>query len=107
MLKGYTKNSKQKLPWTQELEQIYYRFKDAVANCGKLFFVDDDKPIFLNTDASYHGIGATLYQMDEEGKKIPIQFISKKLNSTELGWNIVEKEAYSIFYAIMKLDHLY
>ena len=60
----------------------------------------------MNTDASYHGIGATLYQMDEEGKKIPIQFISKKLNSTELGWNIVEKEAYSIFYAIMKLDHL-
>ena len=106
MLKGYTKKSRHKLPWTENLKQVYYTFKDAVANCGKLFFVDEDKPIFLNTDASYHGIGATLYQMDEEGNKIPIQFISKKLNVTELGWNIVEKEAYSIFYAIMKLDHL-
>ena len=48
----------------------------------------------------------SLYQLDEEGKKIPIQFISKKLNTTELGWNIVEKEMYSIFYSIMKLDHL-
>ena len=106
MLKGYTKKSRHKLPWTENLKQTYYTFKDAVANCGKLFFVDEDKPIFLNTDASYHGIGAALYQMDEEGMKIPIQFISKKLNVTELGWNIVEKEAYSIFYAIMKLDHL-
>ena len=34
------------------------------------------------------------------------QFISKRLNVTEFGWNIVEKETYSIFYAIMKLDHL-
>ena len=34
------------------------------------------------------------------------EFISKKLNKTELGWNIVEKEMYSIFYSIMKLDHL-
>ena len=44
--------------------------------------------------------------MNEEGNKIPIQFISKKLNPTEFGRNIVEKEAYSIFYAMMKLDHL-
>ena len=76
---------------------------------GKLWevvFVDDDKPIFLNTDASSYGIGSTLYQLDENNKKIPIQFISKKLNETELKWNIVEKEAYAIFYSMMKLDHL-
>ena len=106
MLQGYTKGSRQKLHWTDQLEETYYTFKDAVANCGKLFFVDEQKPIYLNTDASSYGIGATLYQIDEEGHKIPIQFISKKLNKTELNWNIVEKEAYSIFYAIMKLDHL-
>ena len=106
MIKGYTKNSRQKLLWTDELEKVYYQFKDAVANCGKLFFVDDDKPIFLNTDASSYGIGSTLYQLDENNKKIPIQFISKKLNETELKWNIVEKEAYAIFYSMMKLDHL-
>ena len=58
MIKGYTKNSRQKQLWTDELEKVYYQCKDAVANCGKLFFVDDDKPIFLNTDASSYGIGS-------------------------------------------------
>ena len=106
MISNYSKRSRQKLQWTDELRHIYEKFKSQVENCGKLFFVDEKKPVFLNTDASNHGIGASLYQLDEEGKKIPIQFISKKLNKTELGWNIVEKEMYSIFYSIMKLDHL-
>ena len=106
MISNYSKRSRQKLQWTDELRHIYEKFKSQVENCGKLFFVDEEKPVFLNTDASNHGIGASLYQLDEEGKKIPIQFISKKLNKTELGWNIVEKEMYSIFYSIMKLDHL-
>ena len=48
---------------------------------------------------------SALYQL-KKNKKIPIQFISKKLNETELKWNIVEKEAYAIFYSMMKLDHL-
>ena len=39
---------------------------------------------------------SALYQLDKKNKKIPIQFISKKLNETELKWNIVEKEAYPI-----------
>ena len=49
---------------------------------------------------------SALYQLDK--KKIKkFQFISKKLNETELKWNIVEKEAYAIFYSMMKLDHLF
>ena len=47
MIKGYTKGSRQKLQWTSDLEKVYYQFKDAVANCGKLF-VDDDKLMTTN-----------------------------------------------------------
>ena len=72
MISNYSKRSRQKLRWTDELFQIYEKFKSQVENCGKLFFVDEDKPIFLNADASNHGVGASLYQLDEEGKKIPI-----------------------------------
>ena len=106
VIAGYTKRSRQKLQWTDELLRTYETFKSNVENCTKLFFVDEQKPVFLNTDASNHGIGASLFQVDDVNKKIPIQLISKKLNNTELGWNIVEKEMYSIFYAMMKLDHL-
>ena len=48
---------------------------------------------------------SALYQLDKKIKKF--QFISKKLNETELKWNIVEKEAYAIFYSMMKLDHVF
>ena len=39
-------------------------------------------------------------------KKFQYNSFPKKLNETELKWNIVEKEAYAIFYSMMKLDHL-
>ena len=76
MIAGYTKNSRQKLQWTNELRLTYERFKSNVENCTKLFFLDDHKSIFLNTDASNHGIGATLFQVDEAGKKIRRHLLS-------------------------------
>ena len=77
----------------------------------------DHVPSYVQTSALLHEMTnvhlrmaldrrSALYQLDKKNKKIPIQFISKKLNETELKWNIVEKEAYAIFYSMMKLDHL-
>ena len=79
--------------------------KLAVANCTKLYFIDNELPIFLHTDASVLGIGSYLFQVQNE-KKIPIRFINKQFNKTERNWNIVEKEMYAIFYSFMKLEHL-
>ena len=49
---------------------------------------------------------SALYQLDKKIKKFQYNLFPKKLNETELKWNIVEKEAYAIFYSMMKLDHL-
>ena len=76
-----------------------------MANCPKLFFIDDDHPIYLNTDPSNIGIGAYLFQQ-LEARKVPIRFISKALNKTERKWDTVEKEAVAIFFAFQKLKHL-
>ena len=35
-----------------------------------------------------------------------MEFISKAFTPTQLRWSIPEKEAYAIFYAVRKLDHL-
>ena len=77
----------------------------SIAHCQKLFFLDDTSPVFLHTDASSYGIGAYLFQ-EVDGKRYPIAFISRTLNKTELRWSTMEKEAYSIFYAFQKLEHL-
>ena len=105
MIKGYTKGSTKPLEWTTELETKFVELQIAVANCCKLYFMDEDLPIYLHTDASKVGIGGYLYQR-KGNQNIPIQFLNKQLNATERKWNTVEKEMYAIYYTFMKLEHL-
>ena len=105
MIQGYVRASKMPLEWNDELNDNFIKLKAAVANCTKLYFIDDKLPIFLHTDASVIGIGSYLFQL-KDGKRIPIRFVNKLLNKTERNWNIVEKEMYSIFFSFMKLEHL-
>ena len=105
MIPNYKKHSKVQLLWTEELTESFKTLQRSVSGCQKLFFIDDTSPIFLHTDASNYGIGAYLFQ-EVNNVRHPISFISRQLNKTELKWSTIEKEAYSIFHAFMKLEHL-
>ena len=105
MIPDYKKHSTLKLKWTPELDASFYDLQQKVAACQKLFFLDETSPVFLHTDASNYGIGAYLFQ-EVDGVRHPISFVSRTLNKTELKWSTIEKEAYSIFYAFQKLEHL-
>ena len=62
----------------------------------------------LYTDASTHSIGACLTQVFEKsGQKVerPIYYLSPKLSDTQSRWSTIERECYSIFYSLTKLDH--
>ena len=96
---NYQSSKNNKINWTPKLEEIYEDVKQKVANCPKLFFINEQDPIFLSTDASNIGIGAYLYQ-ETDTRKHPIRFISKALSKVERRWDTVEKEAYAIFYAL-------
>ena len=97
-----------KVEWTPEAIEAFEAMKLAIANCPKLWFLDDNvdrSPVFLYTDASDYGIGAYLYQL-VDGVEHPIQFISKAFDKTQLRWATGEKEAFAIFYSIKKLRPL-
>jgi hypothetical protein len=47
-----------KVQWTPELESEYYKIRDAIAQCPKLFFANNEWPIYVLTDASDYGVGA-------------------------------------------------
>ena len=83
----------------------YSNLLNAFANIPTLHFVESNKDIFLETDACEHGIGAYLYQIIDNNQR-PIRFLSKTLSGSQLNWNINEKEAYAIYYSIIKLEHL-
>jgi hypothetical protein len=67
--------------------------------------MDATAPVFLETDACDHGIGAYLYQVVDDEQR-PVAFISKSLSGSQLNWSTYEKEAYAIYYSFIKLEHL-
>jgi len=54
------------------------------------------------TDASDYGIGAYCYQLVDNVEQ-PVAFVSKSLTSAQYKWAIIQKEAYSMFYAFRQL----
>ncbi len=93
------------ISWTLEMDMAFEQIKTAIAECPKLMHMRSDLPIFLHTDASDHGIGAYLFQVEttETGsRELPLKFLSKALQSSQLRWSTPEKEAYAIFMACQK-----
>jgi cleavage and polyadenylation specificity factor subunit 1 len=103
MLGEYEK--KRKLVWSPQAEQAFENVKLAIRKCPKLFFVNDNAPIFLHTDASDYGLGAYLFQVIDGGE-IPIQFMSKSLTVDEVKWSTIEKECYAIVFSLDKFHYL-
>ena len=96
---------KRKLIWAHEAEQAFIKVKEAIRSCPKLFFMDDNAPVFLHTDASDYGNGAYLFQIID-GLEQPIAFMSKTLSAEEIKWSTIEKECYAIVYSLRKFEYL-
>ena len=101
---------RQRIKWTDVLMKCFRDTQDAIINCPKLYFLREGDPVFVQTDASDYGIGAYLYQLHTDpdtGEKSekPIGFISKSLTKSQRRWSTTEKEAYAIYYSLMKWDH--
>ena len=106
MLGKYEKKTAHRhLEWTPARREAFKQVKELVSNLPTLHFIDSTSPIILQTDASIFGIGAYLFQI-VDGVQRPIAFLSKSLNKTQRKWGIPDKEAYAIFYALKKWDHL-
>ena len=95
--------------WSEEATAAYERVKKAIEHLPMLFFLDDDSPIVLQTDASDYGIGAYLFQIryiDGQALERPVYILSKSLTDVQCRWHTPEKEAYAIYHALVKLRHL-
>ena len=100
----YRKN--QKLgEYTPAMDKAFTDIKQMIDDCPTLYFFNPEAPVFLQTDASNHGIGAYLFQV-VDGVEKPIEFLSKTFTDEQTRWSTPEQEAYAIFYALRKWDHL-
>ena len=100
-----TTQTGKRIKWTDEAERAFEKIKIDVSNLQTLFFIDDDAPIFLHTDACKYGLGGYLFQM-VEGVERPISFYSRSLKGAELNWSTIEQECFGIVCAVREFDHL-
>ena len=100
-----TTQTGKRIQWTDEAERAFEKIKIDISNLQTLFFIDDDAPVFLHTDACKYGLGGYLFQM-VEGVERPISFYSRSLKVAELNWSTIEQECFGIVCAVREFDHL-
>ena len=99
--------------WSEECQTVFEYLKQSLTIVPLLAYPDPNKPYTLYTDASNSCIGACLTQACEDDDGIlpnvknekPIYYLSHKLSRTQCKWSTIEKEAFSIHFALQKLDY--
>lgn len=86
--------------WTKECENCFQSIKDYMCSSPILTIYDANKPVIIETDASYQGIGAALKQPDVEGFLHPVAYFSRKLSATEKKMEVIYLECRAIKDAI-------
>jgi hypothetical protein len=89
-----------KVKWTIEAKASFEHVKKSIGEALVLVSLDYTKEFLIFSFTSEHTIAAMLLQKNEEGFKQPIAFFSKVLKYTELRYDIIEKQAYSMVKAL-------
>ena len=105
LLHGNMTKGQTKLQWVDEALSAFETLKEKVAACTPLFFLDEESPRVLQTDASLYGIGAALLQLRGD-EVVPIALLSKKFNKVQMRWSTPEKEAYAIYHTLRTWEYL-
>ena len=66
---------------------------------------DTEKPFVVVTDASDYGVGASLEQTDEQGRRRPVSFFSHKLNKCERKYPVHERELLAFVLSLRVWRH--
>ena len=97
------KGEPNELQWNNEHERAFETLKARIANPPILKLPDNSKEYVLRTDASNVGIGAVLFQ-EENDVKHPVAFASRKLLPREVNYSTIEKECLALVWAIQKFE---
>lgn len=90
-----------KFLWTDNHQLSFDALKNKMISTPVLSCPDFSIPFLLQTDASDIGLGAVLFQRENDQEKI-ISFSSRKLTDREQKYSTTEKECLAIVWAIQK-----
>ena len=98
---------------TEDCQRAFDYMKEQFTTIPLLTYSDLSKPMVLYTNASDQCVDAVLTQPSPERdrpvpgirEEISIYFLSHRLTKTQQRWLLIEKEAFTIMYALKKLDY--
>ena len=101
------KRKTQKVDWNIRCNESFKALKSICSDCPVLAYADYTKPFVLHTDASTTGLGAVLYQKQEDGKERVIAYASRTLNKSERNYDAHKLEFLALKWAITDRFHEY
>ena len=82
--------------WSKAQQSAFDQLKHALTKAPVLKQPDYTKSFSIISDASQHGIGIVLVQLDEEGFERPIAYFSRKFQDRQYNWSTYEQELYAL-----------
>ena len=93
-----------KFIWSKSHDDAFNRIKDVLISRPVLSSPNFKKQFKLAVDASDVGIGAVLYQEDENNVDRVVCYFSKKLNKYQKNYSTIEKECLALILALQHFD---
>lgn len=96
--------AKVKFDWSSDCQQAFDNVRLLLCSSPVLAAPCFDQTFMLQVDASQVGAGAVLLQSDDQGVVRPVSFFSRKFNSYQHNYSVIEKEALSLIMALQHFD---
>ena len=105
---GEDANKKKALvDWTEECQVAFEQLKHLCSQTPILAYANYKKPFKLHTDASEHGLGAILYQKQDDNMERVIAYANRTLPKPERNYDTHKLEFLALKWSIMKRFHKY
>ena len=101
------KHKNRPVEWDDRCQESFEALKKLCSECPVLAYADYSKPFVLHTDASTVGLGAVLYQKQEDGKDRVIAYASHTLNQAERNYDAHKLEFLALKWAVTDRFHKY
>ena len=85
---------------------MFQDVKNSMTADTELTIPNTKHPFFITVDASLVGLGAVLFQMNEENKMKVISYNSRILNTQEQKLSTLDRELLAIVYALQIYEFL-
>ena len=107
-MSGENANKKNALvEWTAECQQAFEDLKQLCSQTPILAYANYKKPLKLHTDASENGLGAVLYQKQDDGTDCIVAYASQMLSKSEGNYDAHKLQFLALKWSVTERFHEY